>query len=158
MSNEGGEERERKEFDILIDFIQNALAEDERLYSKEVIAEFKDPTHVGRMADASCYGLADGLCKDTMEIYLKVASNRIRKCSFYTDGCGVAVACGNRLARHVEGMDVSSARSIKPADIIAMLNGLPQEHEHCATLAVIALRNALRNLKQEKKTAKKGRK
>jgi nitrogen fixation NifU-like protein len=156
LRDESEEERERKEFDILIDFIQNVLEEeDEKAYSREVVAEFRNPTHAGRMEDASCSGVADGLCKDTMEVYLKVESNRIRQCSFYTDGCGASVACGNRLARYVEGMDLISAWSVKPIDIMTMLNGLPREHEHCAALAVLALRNALRDLEGQKKKVKK---
>jgi nitrogen fixation NifU-like protein len=156
LRDESRAEREKKEFDILIDFIQNVLEEeDEKVFSSEVIAEFKNPTHAGRMDDASCNGLADGLCADTMEVYLKVESNRIKQCSFYTDGCGAAVACGNRLARFVEGMDTASAWSVKPIDIVTMLNGLPEEHEHCAALAVLALRNALRDLESKKKRVKK---
>ena len=35
--------------------------------------------------------------------------------------------------------------AILPEDLIAALNGLPEESEHCATLAVSALQNAIFN-------------
>ena len=90
-----------------------------------------------------------------MEMYLKVEDERIKACTFFTDGCGATIACGNRLARFVEGMALRDARSVRPSDLISLLNGLPPEHEHCATLAVMALRNAIRNF-EEKRGGRRG--
>ena len=147
MNSESNDDKEKKELDTIVENISRILAEvDERVYSSEVVAEFRNPTHAGSMPDADSSGIADGLCKDTIEIHLKVESGRIKACRFFTDGCGVSIACGNRLARFVEGMDLNSARTVKPSDLITLLNGLPPDHEHCAALAVLALRNALRNL------------
>jgi nitrogen fixation NifU-like protein len=147
MNSESNDDKERKELDTLVENISRILTEDdERIYSSEVVAEFRNPTHAGRMPDADGLGIADGLCNDTMEIHLKVESGRIKACRFFTDGCGTLIACGNRLARFVEGMDLDSARTVRPSDLITLLNGLPPDHEHCAALAVLALRNALRNL------------
>jgi len=152
MNSESGDERERKELDVLVQNISRILQEDdEKMYSGEVIAEFKNPTHAGRISDADGSGIADGLCNDTMEIFLKTESGLIRECRFYTDGCGASIACGNRLARFVEGMDLDSAWMVKSSDLISLLNGLPPDHEHCAALAVIALRNALRNLEKRRR-------
>jgi nitrogen fixation NifU-like protein len=157
MMSGSREERDKKELDILIEFIERKLqGEDEGDYSDEVQAELRDPTHAGRMPDANGLGIADGLCNDTMEISLKVESRRIKDCRFYTDGCGALIACGNRLARFVEGMDLESAWSVRPSDLMQMLNGLPPDHEHCAALAVLALRNALRSLKEDRRTGEEG--
>jgi len=157
MNGESREERERKELDILVENISRILqGEDERIYSSEVIAEFRNPTHAGRIPDADGWGIADGLCNDTMEIYLKTESDGIKECQFYTDGCGASIACGNRLARFVEGMNLDSVWSVKSTDVISLLNGLPPDHEHCAALAVLALRNALRNLEEHRQTRKEG--
>jgi nitrogen fixation NifU-like protein len=147
--------RERaEEMDELDSFIENVTriieAEDEKIYSKEVIEEFKNPTHAYRMTDADAEGIADGLCGDTMEMYIKVDGERIKACSFYTDGCGATIACGNRLARHVEGMDIEAARNVSPEELISLLNGLPEEHKHCASLSVLALRNAIRKLEERR--------
>lgn len=141
-----------KELDAIVENITKILElQDLRVFSKEVVAEFKNPTHAARMPDADAEGIADGLCGDTMEMYLKIEGERIKACTFYTDGCGATIACGNRLARFVEGMSLQAARSVNPSDLISLLNGLPSEHVHCATLAVMALRNAIRNL-EEKRT------
>lgn len=140
------DERENKEFDTLIENISRILRqEDEATYSKEVVEEFRNPFNVGRMDDPDGQGIADGLCGDTMEFYVKVNSGMVEDCSFYTDGCGATIACGSRLARLVAGMDLDEAALISPKDIVSLLNGLPPDHEHCAALAVLALRNALRD-------------
>jgi nitrogen fixation NifU-like protein len=145
MSGEG-DDREKKELDTLVENISRILQhEDEAMYSREVVEEFRNPSNIGRMNDPDGQGIADGLCGDTMEFYIKVSSERIETCAFYTDGCGPTIACGSRLARFVTGMNLEAAMLVTPNDLVSLLNGLPPDHEHCATLAVIALRNALRD-------------
>jgi nitrogen fixation NifU-like protein len=135
-----------KELDALVENISRILGkDDEALYSEEVVEEFRNPSHAGRMNDPDGKGVADGLCGDTMEFYVKVESGIIGECTFFTDGCGPTIACGNRLARLVTGMNHEAAMTVKPGDLISLLNGLPADHEHCAALAVMALRNAVRD-------------
>ena len=140
------EDEAHKELDTLVENISRILEhEDEKLYSREVVEEFRNPQNIGRMADADGSGVADGLCGDTMEFYVKIKSDRIETCMFYTDGCGATIASGSRLSRFVTGMDLEAAMTVKPNDLVSLLSGLPPDHEHCASLAVIALRNALRD-------------
>lgn len=142
----GGQE-DSSELDALMENISSIMEEeDSKIFSKEVIDEFRSPHNPNRMSDADGVGVADGLCGDMMEMYVKVDGSRITKCSFFTDGCGATVASGSRLARFVEGMTIDEVSAIKPIDLVSLLGGLPADHEHCAALAVIALRNALRGL------------
>ncbi len=134
------------DLDRLVQNIMSILdAEDARVYSKEVIAEFKNPSNVGTLDNADGRGVADGLCNDTMEICVKMEDGRITKCVFMTDGCGATIACGSRLTKKALESRREEAMAIRPEDLIAELGGLPDDHRHCASLAVIALRNALRN-------------
>lgn len=143
MSQSGNRE---SELDELVQSIMTILdAEDARIYSKEVVAEFKNPANVGTLEDADGRGVADGLCNDTLEICIKIAEGKIARCVFFTDGCGATIACGSRLTRKAVGMSLEDALAIRPEDLIDELGGLPDDHRHCATLAVIALRNAIRN-------------
>ena len=97
MSQSGKKE---SDLDELVQNIMTILdAEDARIYSKEVIAEFKDPANVGTLEDADGIGVADGLCNDTMEICIKIEEGRIARCMFWTDGCGATIACGSRLTK-----------------------------------------------------------
>lgn len=134
------------DLDRLVQNIMSILdAEDAQTYSKEIIAEFKNPSNVGALDNADGRGVADGLCKDTMEICVKMGDGKITECLFTTDGCGVTIACGSRLTKKALGCSYEEAMAIRSEDIIAELGGLPDNHKHCASLALIALRNALRN-------------
>lgn len=134
------------ELDLLVENISRILEDDyASAYSAEVIAEFRNPVNVGPMKDADGTGAADGLCKDTIEIDIKIREGRISACTFFTDGCGASIACASRLTRLVKGMRVDEAASVTPGDLESLLNGLPKERKHCAALAVLALRNALRD-------------
>jgi hypothetical protein len=44
---------------------------------------------------------------------------------------------------------VGQAAAIRPEDLVAALDGLPDEHLHCAGLAVTALRTAIAHCLQE---------
>lgn len=136
------------ELDRLVENIVTAMeAEDSKIYTKEVISEFRDPANVGPLDDADGVGVADGLCMDTMHMWVKLDGGKVAQCTFYTDGCGATIACGSRLTRLVTGMTVEEALSLRPEDLITSLGDLPEEHRHCASLSVIAFRNAVRNAK-----------
>ena len=154
MTEDGGES---SELDRIVQNIVSVLeSEDSKIYSEEVIAEFRDPANVGSVADADGVGIADGLCNDTMEITLKLDGDRIARCMFFTDGCGATVACGSRLTKIAIGKTVEEALEIEPEYLAGLLGGLPDDHKHCTSLAVIALKNALRNYMKRRKEKEGG--
>ncbi len=154
MTEDGGES---SELDRIVQNIISVLeSEDSKIYSEEVIAEFRDPANVGSVADADGVGIADGLCNDTMEITLKFDGDRIARCMFFTDGCGATVACGSKLTKIAIGKTVEEALEIEPEYLAGLLGGLPDDHKHCTSLAVIALKNALRNYVKRRKEKEGG--
>ncbi len=139
-------QREESNFDRLVAELQKQIIEQERaLYSAKVIEEAYNPTNLGRMDGPDAYGIVHGWCGDTMEIYLRLNGNRIEEATFMTDGCGPSVACGNMLTKMVTGMSLEEAGEITPENLIAALDGLPEESLHCAELAVNTLREAIAN-------------
>ncbi len=133
-------------FDRMVAELQKRIVEQERAaYSAQVIKEAHNPTHMGRMADADAYGIIHGWCGDTMEVYLRLDGEQIVEATFITDGCGPSVACGNMVAKMAQGRTVEEAREIEPEDLIAALDGLPEENVHCSELAVKTLREAIAN-------------
>jgi len=131
-------------FDRVVAELQRRIVDQERaVYSAQVIQEAQNPTNMGRMDEADAYGIVHGWCGDTMEIYLRLSSEEVAKATFITDGCGPSVACGNMIAKMVEGKTVSEACEIEPEDLISALDGLPEENAHCAELAVKTLREAI---------------
>jgi nitrogen fixation NifU-like protein len=131
-------------FDRMVEEIQRQIIEEERAtYSQRVIEEYYSPKNLGRMSDPDAVGIVHGWCGDTMEIYLRMNGSRIEEATFMTDGCGPTVACGSKLTTMVRGMSLDEACQIEQADLVAALDGLPEESLHCAQLAVNTLREAI---------------
>ena len=94
------------------------------------------------------YGKRTGQCGDTVEIYLTIRDGRIRSVSYQTDGCMNTNACANTVAELAEGREVEKAWEISTEDVIAYLETLPPQNNHCADLAVGALYLALANYQE----------
>ena len=82
-------------------------------------------------------------CGDALEIFLMMRDDVIRSASFETNGCLYVVACANTITFLAEGKSVTEAMRITPEEIMAYLETLPPEEQHCADLAVEALRSAI---------------
>lgn len=141
-----GHRRETTGFDYMVADLQRQVIEQERtIYSDKVIEEAHNPRNLGRMSEPDTHAIVCGWCGDTMEIYLRLDRERIKEIAFMTDGCGSAVACGSMLTRLVQGTSLKEADRITPEDLLAALDGLPEESIHCAELAVNTLREAIAN-------------
>jgi len=92
-----------------------------------------------------------GPCGDTMEISLKVKDGVIKDAKFQTDGCGNSIICGCMVTSLAHGKTISEARNIKNTDVLEGLGGLPEEEQHCATLAATTLHMALDDYLDKKK-------
>ena len=124
---------------------EEMLAEARKIYSEKVIEHWRDPQNVGKIADPQGIGRVTGGCGDTMEMSLRVISDRIADINFYTEGCGTTAAVGSMTTELVKGKTIQEAFKIGPDDIAEALEGLPDEHLHCADLAADTLHAALRD-------------
>ncbi len=133
-----------KDLEKLAAELQKAIDEDAKnTYSKEVLEYSSHPINLGRMNDPDGSASIKGLCGDTMEIYLVITNEIITDARFYTDGCGVTLACGSVATKSVKGKSIDDVLRISPADIIDELKELPEENLHCAILSVNTLHKAL---------------
>ena len=134
------------DFDRVVAELQKEIVEREReVFSAKVIEQAHNPTNFGHMDEPDAYGVVHGSCGDTMEFYLRLTGEKIEQATFTTDGCGSSLACGNMLATMVQGTSLQEAGGVEPGDVLQALGGLPEENEHCATLAVLTLREAIAN-------------
>ena len=115
----------------------------EKIYSKKTIALAKNPVNLGRMNDPDGGAVVKGICGDTMEIYLQIDRDIIKRIKFFTDGCGVTLACGSALTDLVKGSKIHNVLNISPQHLIKYLGGLPRDGIHCAILAVCTLHIAI---------------
>jgi len=133
-------------FERMVDDLRQEIADrEEEIYSDVVLREAREPKNMGRMDDPDLRGKVHGWCGDTMEIFVRVEDETIEEATFVTDGCGATLACGSMLTQMVTGMRLEKAEWVLPKDLINALQGLPEEHQHCAGLAISTLHNALLN-------------
>ena len=102
--------------------------------------------HIERIEQPDGYGTRTGDCGDTVEFFLMKKDTTLEIVSFSTQGCMNTIACSNTVATLVEGKTIDQAWEINPEQIATFLQTLPQNHYHCAELAVGALYLALKDL------------
>ena len=124
--------------------------DEEQTYSKVVIREYHNPTNFGVLEHPDAVGVIKGPCGDTMKITLKIVNGKIQDARFWTDGCGATLACGNMLTKMIKGKTPVEAIDISQEDLIIALDGLPENHSHCAKLSVNTLRKAIKNYLERK--------
>jgi nitrogen fixation NifU-like protein len=120
--------------------LQEAILEG---YSEKFKKEFLRPENIGKIKDSDSYVSITGVCGDTLDIYLVVREGKISDIRFMTDGCGASITCASYVTRTAKGKSLEEALRIKPEDIEKYFEGLPEDHKHCAKLAVITLAAAI---------------
>ena len=110
------------------------------------------PHNLGVLPFPAYNAAVRGRCGDSMEMYLRVEDGVIVAARFLPHGCLHTTACGSALTSLVVGASLEKAGDIGPKQVEAVLGGLPEEHRHCATLAVTALRAVLINHYQERRS------
>ncbi len=99
-----------------------------------------------RLNNPDGYGKRTGECGDMVEFFLNCQGNILKSVSFCTKGCMNTNACCNTVANFAQGKTIDEAWEIIPEHVIKYLKTLPEDHSHCAELAVGTLYRALTNI------------
>ena len=94
------------------------------------------------------HGKKTGDCGDTVEFFLMLKGDRIHTLSYALHGCVNTNACANTIIELAEGKTLDTAWEIQPEDVAAYLESLPDNHFHCAELAVGAFYLTLANARE----------
>jgi nitrogen fixation NifU-like protein len=116
-----------------------------KVYSETAIDHAMNPRNMGDMSAANGYATVTGPCGDTMEIWLKVKNDIVIEATFMTDGCGTTIAAASMATELVKGKSIGRAMGIGQKEILAALNGLPEESKHCALLAANTVKAAVKD-------------
>lgn len=101
-----------------------------------------------RLAHPDGYGQNTGNCGDSVEIFLVVRDGCIAVASYDATGCLHTNACANTVVAMIEGQPLEKGWKVTPERVCAHLQTLPEDHFHCAELAVGALYRALASARQ----------
>ena len=140
----------KDKFDLYVENLQKIIYEEEiRDYNERIVELYHDPKNWGKPSDdeITISKSYEGPCGDTMSFFLKIEDNIIKRANFLTDGCGASVATGCQTTLLIENKSVNDAEKLTTEEIDAALNGLPEDHKHCAELAYRTLQRAIDDYK-----------
>jgi len=126
--------------------LQEAILEG---YSEKFKNEFLNPENIGELEYADSHVRITGPCGDTIEMWLAIEDGKISNIRFMTDGCGATITCASYVTGAAKGKSIEEALRIRPEDVVEYFEGLPDEHKHCAKLAVMALTAAIEKYRSE---------
>lgn len=115
------------------------------IFSEKLLNHVMHPKNVGQISNADGYGSAIGHCGDDMEIWLKVDDGKIIDAKFWTSGCSTTIATGSAVTEIIKGKRIQDVHLITPQTVLDFLGGLPEDHEHCAILAVNTVKEAIKD-------------
>ncbi|MDM8518101.1 iron-sulfur cluster assembly scaffold protein [Desulfobacterales bacterium HSG16] len=101
-----------------------------------------------KMAGPDGHGKKTGDCGDTVEFFVILDNDRIKTMSYMLDGCMHTNACANTIIKMAEGKSLNQVWEITPETVADYLQTLPEDHFHCAELAVGALYLALSDCRE----------
>lgn len=98
-------------------------------------------TGVGGRFNASATGV--GSCGDKVRIDLRIENQVLEEVGFKPEGCVYTLACASAMSALAQGRTIDEALELQPEDVARELEGLPDDHMHCARLAVNTLGEAI---------------
>ncbi len=127
-----------------------ALKETYRQTYSEVAADHMVfPRNSGELAGHNAFGIINDEHNDMLAIWLQVEDGRIEGIAFSGEDCVACTACGSAVTELARGKTLEEAMKITPQDVLESLQGLPEEDQHCARLAVETLRAAIQDYRDQ---------
>ena len=136
----------KDKFDEYVENLQRIIYEEEiEAYNERIVELYHEPKNWGKPPDdeVTISKTYEGSCGDTMSFFLKIEDDIIKKANFITDGCGASVAAGCQATLLILNKSINEAEKLEAEDIDSALNGLPEDHKHCAELAATTVRRAI---------------
>jgi nitrogen fixation NifU-like protein len=145
----------KDDFDKFVDQLQKELMQKELMdYNKTIVNLFHNPKNWGKLPESeiSISESYKGPCGDTMQYFLNIDGNIIKKAKFITDGCGASVATASQTTILITSKTLEYAEKLTPEDIDKAVDGLPDDHKHCADLSIRTLRRAIAKYRKNQKS------
>lgn len=106
------------------------------------------PRHLGLLARADGSAAGVGSCGDAIEMNIRLEGETIAEIGHQSNGCAFTVACASAVSMLACGKKIDDALELQAEDVDRELGGLPEDHLHCARLAVNTLGEAIANAYQ----------
>jgi nitrogen fixation NifU-like protein len=114
------------------------------MYSPQVADHIANPRNVGEIAHPSGVGdVTNEVCQDRIRLTIRIGDGIVVDAKVRANGCPPTIAAASVLTELILNKHASELQSLGRADITKALGRLPTAKQHCAVLAIDALRAAL---------------
>ena len=121
-------------------------------YSEKAITLYVDRTNVGVLEHADISLSHTGSCGDTMKFYLRITGHDvIEDATFLYLGCPGFASAGSVVTEFAKGKTLHEAMELTEADVLTLLDSIPESKIHCAKLAILTLQKTIAQYKDETK-------
>jgi nitrogen fixation protein NifU and related proteins len=103
----------------------------------------REPHNLGDCKDANASAVGVGSCGDKIKVDLVVTDDILKKVNCVPEGCVYTVACASAMSVLATGRSLEQALKLQPENVVHELGGLPEDHLHCARLAINTLGEAV---------------
>ncbi len=141
-------------FEALVQQLQeNSYTDARNAYGDKGFERWRNPRFNEPLTDVDGAACLQGSCGDSIEISLKFLDNRVEQAAYRTNGCASSALSGSFTAELAIGRTPDELMMISATDIIEAIGRLPREDRHCATLAVKALQQAVKQFQNKGQAA-----
>ncbi|HWP43362.1 MAG TPA: iron-sulfur cluster assembly scaffold protein [Blastocatellia bacterium] len=121
------------------------------MYTSQVAEHIANPRNVGEIENPSGVGdVTNQVCLDRMRLTIRIEEDRLVDAKIKAKGCPPTIAAASALTELIIGRTLYELEAMSRRDIIGALGRLPPAKEHCAVLAIEALRAAIDDSKNKK--------
>lgn len=110
---------------------------------EQFIDHMQNPRNIGVLEAPRFEAEMTGVCGDSIGVTIAVNGQRIRSIRVAPRGCAYTVVCASAMSELAEGKTLDEALGLEPEAVAEALGGLPEDHLHCARLAVNTLGEAI---------------
>jgi nitrogen fixation NifU-like protein len=103
----------------------------------------RNPRNLGVCATPSACAVGVGSCGDKIRVDLRIVDDVLQEVKCIPQGCIYTQACASAMSVLATGRSIEQALKLQPGDVSGELEGLPEDHLHCARLAVNTLGDAI---------------
>jgi len=130
----------------------------EGMYRENIIDHYKNPHNKGSIEDADAqFTENNATCGDVITVQLKVKDGIVKDIKFQGRGCAISQAAMSMLTGEIKGKSLEKAKSVKRGDIVGMLGiEIGPVRTKCATLGMVAVKNAIKEFELKKVSVKEG--
>jgi len=137
--------------DAFLDKLQTDILQDSyRVYGPKGYDRWLNPRFHHALEKFDAMATLTGECGDSISVFLKMDKDKnvVGEASYTTNGCASSSICGSFAVELAIGRMPEEILDLSAADILDAVGRFPREEEHCAHLAITAVKEAINRYMQ----------